>query len=125
MLAALNIGSVILGVAAGGVTASIVSLALAAGLSLTGAEWGADVGLVIGVVSGLVVGGWVSGWRSIHSHRFHGAVTGLVLAFVLLVIARLGGSPATTPTVLWLAFLSVLISGSAGWLAGRKKRVRH
>ena len=125
MLAALNIGSVILGVAAGGVTASIVSLALAAGLSLTGAEWGADVGLVIGVVSGLVVGGWVSGWRSIHSHRFHGAVTGLVLAFVLLVIARLGGSPATTPTVLWLAFLSVLISGSAGWLAGRKKRARH
>lgn len=125
MLAALNIGSVILGVAAGGVTASIVSLALAAGLSLTGADWGADVGLVIGVVSGLVVGGWVSGWRSIHSHRFHGAVTGLVLAFVLLVIARLGGSPATTPTVLWLAFLSVLISGSAGWLAGRKRRARH
>lgn len=125
VLAALNLGSVILGVATGGLTASIVSLALAAGLSLTGADWGADVGLVIGVIAGLVVGGWVAGSRSIHSHRFHGAITGLILAFVLLLIARLGGSPATTPTVLWLAFLAVLVSGSAGWLAGRRKAPKH
>lgn len=125
MLAALNIGSVVLGVATGGLTASIVSLALAGGLSLAGAEWGADVGLVVGVVSGLVVGGWVAGLSSVHSHRFHGAVTGLLLSLVLVVIARFGGSPAGTPTVLWLALLAVVLSGSAGWLAGRKRATRH
>ncbi|MEX0865458.1 MAG: hypothetical protein WD269_11400 [Acidimicrobiia bacterium] len=121
MLAALNLGALMLGVAAGGLTASLLALVLAGGLSLTGAEWGADVGLVIGILTGLAVGGWAAGSRAIHSPRFHGQVTGLLLAFVMMVIARLGGSAAGTWTILWLALVSVATSGLTGWLAGRRK----
>lgn len=110
-----------MGVAAGSLMASLLALVMSGVLIVLGVETGADIGLVIGVVAGLVGGGWVAGSRAAHSHRFHGMVTGLVLAFVLLVIARLGGSPAPTTTVIWLALLSVVISGLGGWLAGRRK----
>lgn len=125
MLAALNLGAVILGVCSGGLVASVLGLALGSGLTLLGADWGADVGLVIGVLAGLLVGGWVAGLRARHSGRFHGAVTGLVLAFVLMAIARFGGSPAGTSTILWLALLSIVVSGSSGWLAFRRKSRSH
>jgi putative membrane protein (TIGR04086 family) len=121
MLAALNFGAVFLGVAAGGLFASVVALALSAGLELFGVQRGADVGLVIGVVTGLFMGGWVAGSRAAHSHRFHGMVTGLLLAFVVVVIARLGGSPAPVLSVVWLALLAVFVSGLAGFLAGRRR----
>jgi hypothetical protein len=126
MLAALNVGAVALGVAAASLSASILAVLLGGGLSLTGVEGGADIGLVIGIVSGLATGGWVAGSRALHSERFHGMVTGLLSAFVVVVIARLGHSPASTPVVIWLAVLSVAISGLAGWLAGKRKpRVRQ
>lgn len=111
-----------LGVGAGGLTASVVSLALGLGLGLLG-DWGPDVGLVIGILTGLAVGGWLSGRRSVHSHRFHGSVTGLVLAFVVVAIARFGGSPANTGSVLWLAVVSMVVGGLAGWLGGRRRTV--
>ncbi len=125
MLAALNLGAVALGVATGGLAASILSVALGAGLGFAGFDWGPDAGLVAGVLAGLLIGGWIAGWRALHSERFHGAVTGLLLAFVLVVVARFGGSPAGAATVVWLALLAVVASGSAGWLAGRRKAVRR
>lgn len=121
MLAALNFGAVMLGVAAGALSASILALALSGLLTIAGVEGGADIGLVVGIVTALATGGWVAGSRARHSHRFHGMVTGLVLAFVILVIARLGGSPASTPRVLWLALVSIVVAGLTGWLAGRHK----
>lgn len=121
MLAALNMGAVALGVAAGSLMASLLALVLSGVLIVVGVETGADIGLVVGVVTGLAGGGWVAGSRAPHSHRFHGMVTGLVLAFVLIVIARLGGSPASTPTIIWLAVVSIAISGLGGWLGGRRK----
>jgi len=121
VLAALNIGAVALGVAAGGLTASIVGLVTSGLLTVIGLESGADIGLIVGILSGLAAGGWLAGRRSVHSHRFHGMVTGLILAFMVMVIARLGGSPANTVTVIWLALLSILVSGVAGWLAGRRR----
>lgn len=122
MLAALNFGAVALGVAIGGLTASLVALLLSGGLALAGADAGADIGLVSGIVVGLGAGGWVAGSRAVHSERFHGMVSGLLLAFVVVLIARLGGSPASTPVVIWLAIFSMAIAGLAGWLAGRRKR---
>lgn len=122
MLAALNLGAIVLGVAAGGLTASVVGFLLGVVLSLLGIEGGADIGLVIGIVAGLGAAGWVAGLKARHSERFHGAVTGLLIAFLVMVIARLGGSQAPTLTVLWLALVAVLISGMSGWLAGRRKR---
>lgn len=121
VLAALNFGAVALGVAAGGLAASIVGLLVGGVLAVIGFETGPDIGLVVGMLSGLAAGGWLAGRRARHSHRFHGMVTGLILAFMIMVIARLGGSPADTLTVVWLAIVSVVISGVAGWLAGRRK----
>ena len=121
MLAALNIGAVALGVASGSLTASVFALVVGGGLTVAGIETGSDIGLVIGVLVGLGLGGWVAGTKAKHSERFHGAVTGLLIAFLIMVIARFGGSPAPTPTVVWLAALSILVSGVAGWLAGSRK----
>ena len=124
MLAALNIGAVALGVASGSLTASVFALVVGGGLTVAGIETGSDIGLVIGVLVGLGLGGWVAGTKAKHSERFHGAVTGLLIAFLIMVIARFGGSPAPTPTVVWLAALSILVAGVAGWLAGRKKSTK-
>lgn len=123
MLAALNLGAVMLGVAAGALSASFFTLILSWILTVAGVESGSDIGLVVGILAGLAAGGWVAGSRSRHSHRFHGMVTGLALAFVVLVVARLGGSPASTTSVIWLAFVSVVVAGVTGWLAGRRRTV--
>jgi hypothetical protein len=125
MLAALNIMAVGLGVGAGGLAATLVALVLGGGLSLAGVENGAGIGLVVGVIVGLGVAGWVSGKLARHSERFHGSVTCLVLAGLIIVVARLGGSPAPTPTVVWLAVLAAFVGGVTGWLAGRGKRRPH
>jgi hypothetical protein len=122
MLAALNIAAVGLGVGAGGLSATLLSLALGGALTLIGVERGADMGLVVGVVAGLAVSGWVAGRLARHSERFHGSVTGLLLAGLIIVVARMGGSPAPTVTVVWLAVVAATIAGLTGWLAGRRKR---
>ena len=109
------------GVATGALVASGVGFGLAWLLTVFGAESGDGIGLMIGIIAGLAAGGWLAGRRARHSERFHGAVTGLVLAFVIMVIAVLGGSPAPTSSILLLALLAVVVSGLAGWLAGRKK----
>jgi len=122
VLAALNFGALALGVAAGGLVASMLTLGLGGLLAVFGVDTGPDIGLVTGVIVGLAVGGWVAGLRSIHSHRFHGMVTGLLMAFVIVVIARLGGSPAPTGTVIWLAVVAIFVSGLTGWAAGRRRQ---
>lgn len=121
MLAALNLGAVLAGVAFGTLSASIVGLGLSWLLTAFGVAAGPDLGLLIGIGTGLGAGGWLAGMRARHSERFHGAVTGLVLAFVIMVIAVLGGSPAPTSSILLLALIAVAISGLTGWLAGRRK----
>lgn len=122
LLAALNIGAVLIGVAAGGLIASVVGFILGGLLAIAGVDGGAGIGLITGVITGLLAGGWVSGLRARHSERFHGAVTGLALAFVIMVIAILGGSPAPTSQILLLAAIATVLAGTAGWLAGRRKR---
>jgi hypothetical protein len=122
VLAALNLAAVGLGIGAGGLSATILALVLGGLLSSIGVAGGADIGLVVGIVVGLAVAGWVAGRMARHSERFHGAVTGLLLAGLIMVVARLGGSPAPTLSVLWLAVLAALIAGLTGWLAGRRKR---
>jgi hypothetical protein len=122
MLAALNIVAIGLGLGAGGLVATLLALALGGLLTVIGVEDGADIGLVAGVVSGLAVSGWVSGRLARHSERFHGSVTGLVLAGLIIVVARMGGSPAPTVTVIWLAVVAAVVAGLTGWLAGRRKR---
>jgi len=118
----LNIVAVGLGLGAGGLTATLLALAVAGLLTVVGVDGGADIGLVTGIVGGLAVAGWVSGRLARHSERFHGAVTGLLLAGLIIVVARLGGSPAPTGSVVWLAVIAAGTAGMTGWLAGRRKR---
>ncbi|HYJ23535.1 MAG TPA: hypothetical protein VE027_00890 [Acidimicrobiia bacterium] len=122
MLAALNIVAIGLGLGAGSLAATILALTLGGLLTVAGVDGGADIGLVVGVVLGLAVAGWVSGHMARHSERFHGAVTGLLLAGFIVIVARMGGSPAPTMAVLWLALVAAVIAGLTGWLAGRRKR---
>jgi hypothetical protein len=122
MLAALNIGAIGLGIGAGGLAATLVALLISGALTLAGVDEGANIGLIVGVLSGLAIAGWVSGNLARHSERFHGAVTGLLLAGLVIVVARLGGSPAGTGSVLWLALIAAVVSGLTGWLAGRRKQ---
>jgi putative membrane protein (TIGR04086 family) len=122
MLAALNFAAVGFGVGAGGLSATVAALVISALLSLLGVDEGPDIGLFSGVIIGLAVAGWVAGRMARHSERFHGAVTGLLLAGLVVVLARLGGSPASTASVLWLALLSAVVSGAAGWWAGVRKQ---
>jgi hypothetical protein len=121
VLAALNFGALAAGVAAGGLAASLLALLMSGLLAVVGVDAGPDIGLAVGILTGLATGGWVAGSRSLHSHRFHGMVTGLILAFMVMVIARFGGSSASALTVFWLAVLSIAVSGVFGWLAGRRK----
>ena len=121
VLAALNIPALLMGVATGGLVASILGLVIGGALTLVETGNGADIGLVVGVLAGLIAGGWVAGHRAPHSSRFHGSMSGLLLAVVLMVIARFGGSPAGPAVVAWFALLSIVVSGVSGWLAGRRK----
>jgi putative membrane protein (TIGR04086 family) len=122
MLAALNIAAVGLGMGAGGLSATVLALVLGGLLTVMGVDNGSDIGLVAGVIAGLAIAGWVSGHMARHSERFHGAVTGVLLAGVVILVARMGGSPASTPTVVWLAVVAAFVAGLTGWLAGRRKR---
>ncbi len=121
VLAALNIGAVLLGVASGGLVASLVGLLIGGGLVVAGVDSGPGIGLVAGIFAGMASGGFVSGARATHSSRFHGAVTGLALAFLVMMVAVLGGSPASTLAIIWLAVLSTLVAGLGGWLAGKRR----
>lgn len=121
VLAALNIGAVLLGVASGGLVASLLGLLVGGGLVVVGVESGPEIGLVVGVLGGIATGGFVSGAKARHSSRFHGAVTGLAMAFLVMVVAVLGGSPASTLSIIWLAVLSTLVAGLSGWVAGRNR----
>jgi LPXTG-motif cell wall-anchored protein len=121
VLAALNLVTVGLGIGAGGLSATILAFVASGLLGLAGAD-APYAGLLIGITLGFAVGGWVAGRMAPHSERFHGAVTGLLLAGIYIVVARMGGSPAGTWSVLWLALIGAVVSGTAGWLAGRRKR---
>lgn len=121
MLAALNLSAVALSVASGGLAASLMALLLGSALTLLGVSAGADIGLIVGVLIGFVVAGLVAGARATHSQRFHGQVSGLGLAAIVVLVARLGGSPAGTATILWLAVLAIVVSGLAAWYSGRRR----
>ncbi len=121
MLAALNFVAVGLGVGAGGLSATVAAFAfsLLLGPNDGDAPYG---GLLVGITIGFAVAGWVAGRMARHSERFHGAVSGLLLAGLYIVVASLGGGVVATGSVLGLALIAVVVSGGAAWLAGRRKR---
>lgn len=122
VLASLHILAILLGLGVGALTATVLSLVFWLALTTVGFEDAALAGLTVALLIGLVVGGYAAGRMAIVSHRFHGSVTGLVIAALVLVIARFGGSPAPTAQVLWLALLGVVLGGLGGAIAGRRQK---
>jgi hypothetical protein len=92
MLAALNVSAVALGVAGGGLMATIVALGLGGLLSVVNVPNGADLGLLVGILVGLVFGGWLAGRFAVHSHRFHGSIVGLAITALIVLLASLGAA---------------------------------
>lgn len=125
MLAALNIQALGLGLAGGGLIATVLALGLGGALSLAGVTDGPDIGLVVGVLLGLFAGGRIAGRMSVHSHRFHGSVVGLLLAGVIILLASLGGASASVLNVIWLAVVAMAAGGFGGWLGGRSRPVNR
>jgi hypothetical protein len=121
MLAALNVGAVALGLAGGGLVATISSLALGAVLSGLGVPNGADLGLLLGVVTGFAFGGWVGGRMAVHSHRFHGSVTGLLLGGLIVLLASTGSAAMSIVAILTLSVVAVVVGGLGGWVGGRNR----
>jgi hypothetical protein len=119
MLAALSVQAVVMGVAAGGLSVTVVGFLVGGGLALLDVANGPDIGLLVGLLVGLVVGGWVAGRMAIHSTRFHGSVSGLLLGGLLILLASLGGASASIWNVLLLALVSIVVGGIGGLIGGR------
>lgn len=124
MLAALRLPAVLLGVGAGALAATILSLLAAVAFEVSGAPGGALAGLVPGIVAGFVVGGYVAGRMAFHSSRFHGSVAALGLTAVIVFAAQGGGGEASLPQVVLLAFIGIVAGGIGGTLGGRKRLTR-
>ena len=119
MLAALSVQAVAMGVAAGGLSVTVVGFLLGGGLALLDVANGPDIGLLVGLLVGLIVGGWVAGRVAIHSNWFHGSVSGLLMGGLLILLASLGGAAASIWNVLLLALVSAVVGGVGGLIGGR------
>ena len=70
--------------------------------------------------AGLLAGGYAAGRMAPVSARFHGSLAGMGMAVVVVVVARLGGSPAPAGSVLLLAVLAIVLGGLGGLAGGRR-----
>ena len=122
MLASLRVLAILTGLGIGTLAATVLSLLFWAILTAIGMDDGALAGLTAAILVGFAVGGYASGRMAPVAHRFHGSVAGLAVAGLVLVVTRLGGSPAPTAQVLWLALLAVVFGGIGGAIAGSRKR---
>lgn len=118
MWAALSWRAIWLGLAVGSLVAGVT---FGIGYLISAAFPGLPRGLVLtlSIMVGLISGGLTAGRIAPGQGRFHGSLTGLGMALVVVVVARLGGSPAPTGQVLWLALLAILLGGLAGWFGER------
>ena len=121
MLASLRIPALLLGLGVGALTAVVLSLALWLVLAAFGVDDAALAGLTVALLMGLGTGGYAAGRMAPFAQRFNGSVTGLLIAALVIAIARFGGSPAPTGQVLWLALLAVVLGGLGGTLGGRRQ----
>jgi hypothetical protein len=120
MLGAISVRAVLAGVGGGTLIAAVVYLI---GYLLITPTTG-ELLLVIALLVGLAAGGWMAGRLAPFNGRFHGSLSGLLIAGAVIVISRLGGSPAPVSQVLLLAAIATFVGGLTGWLAKRRSRRR-
>jgi hypothetical protein len=118
MLGTISVRALLAGVGGGTLIAAGVYLI---GYLLVAPDTG-ELLLVVSLLVGLVAGGWISGRLAPFNGRFHGSLSGLVIAGVVIVISRRGGSPAPAGQVLLLAAIAIVVGGLAGWVAYRPHR---
>jgi hypothetical protein len=120
VIASLRFFAVVLGVGIGSLTATVLALVFWGALTLVGFDDAPLAGLAAAVVVGFGAAGYSAGRLAPHTHRFHGAVAGLGLASLVLIMARLGGSPAPFPQIMLLFGLGIVIGGASGIAGGRR-----
>ena len=121
MLGTVRISAVMVGTAGGALVAGAVFLLGLLIARLVGAEEGPALVLSFSLVAGLTGGGYLARRVAPFNGRFHGSITGLAMAAVVLLISILGGSPAPTSQVVLLAAIAIVVGGFAGWLGGRRR----
>lgn len=121
MLGTLRISAVMIGTAGGALVAAAAFLLGLLVARLIGAEEGPAVVLSVSLLAGFAGGGYLAGRVAPFNGRFHGSITGLAMAAVVLLISLLGGSPAPTSQVVLLAAIAIVVGGFSGWLGGRRR----
>jgi putative membrane protein (TIGR04086 family) len=120
VIASLRLHAVVLGVGIGSLTATVLALLFWGALTLVGFEDAPLAGLAAAVVLGFGASGYSAGRLAPHTHRFHGAVAGLGLAGLVLIMARLGGSQAPLGQIMLLFLLGIVLGGLGGIAGGRR-----
>ena len=113
--------AVMIGTAGGALAGGAVFLIGLLIARAVGADQGAAVALSVSLLAGLAAGGFLAGRMAPYNGRFHGSITGLAMAAVVLVISLLGGSPAPTGQVALLALIAIVVGGISGWMGGRRR----
>ncbi|HEX2420479.1 MAG TPA: hypothetical protein VHL55_02660 [Acidimicrobiia bacterium] len=120
MLGILRLKAILLGTG-GGVLGSGLAFALGASAArVTGSESLAGMALTASVLVGFGVGGYVAGRMAPVNGRFHGSVTALIVAAIVITVAAMGGSRAPLGSVLLLALIAIISGGIGGGLGGRR-----
>ena len=121
MLGVLRLSAVMIGTAGGALVAGAVFLVGLLIARAVGGDQGPALSLSVSLLAGLAAGGYLAGRVAPFNGRFHGSMTGLAMAAVVLIVALLGGSPAPTGQVALLALISIVVGGISGWIGGRRR----
>jgi hypothetical protein len=120
MLAAVRWRAVLVGFGLGVLGIALLAILIWLVLAALGVDDAGGVATAFATVGGFVLAGWLAGRRAPIRAWFHGALAAMGIALVVVVTARLGGSPAPTGQVLLLAGMAIGLGGFAGHLAGRR-----
>lgn len=121
MLGILRWRAVLIGLAAGTLISALSFAIVLLIARQTQTETATGLSLSISLVVGLCSAGYASGRMAPVNGRFHGSIASLGIAAIVIVIARLSGSPAPTGQVLLLALMAIVLGGLGGWLGGRRR----
>ena len=125
MRGSVNWIAITLGGAGGFLLAALAALTFWIGLNLGGAGDNAVTGgIVLGVLTGTFCGGFLAG--NAHPRSiFHGALTGVLLAGGITLVALGEGSPAPASTRAGFIIGAGVIGGLGGWVAHVRRQRRR
>lgn len=118
MLAAVRWRVVMIGFGLGTLAVAALALLLWLVLSLLSVEDAPSIATAFGTLGGFVVAGWLAGRRAPFSPWYHGALAAMGIALIVVVTARLSGSPAPTSQILLLAAIAIGLGAVGGIVGG-------